>query len=246
MNPPLCDMNPVLHAGRAGPLIRVRDLGFRHVPERPLLKSVSFDLHEGERVGLAGGNGCGKSSLLHLLIGLLPRDAGMLELCGQPCHAEQDFRPLRGRVGLMFQDADDQLFCPTVQEDVAFGPLNQGMAHAAVRRVVGDVLARLQIPHLAERPVHHLSGGEKRMVALAGVLAMSPQVLLLDEPTSGLDEDAQVRVTDVLLTLPQAMLVVSHDRDFLTRLSTRVLTLADGRIVADGAAPAARVFSLKR
>lgn len=239
-------MTTAPHAISAPILIRVRDLAFRHVPERPLLEGVSFDLHAGERVGLAGANGTGKSSLLQLLIGLLPRDGGSLELCGRPCRDEADFRPLRGRVGLMFQDADDQLFCPTVQEDVAFGPLNQGLAHAAVRRIVGDVLARLRIGHLAERPVHQLSGGEKRMVALAGVLAMGPEVLLLDEPTSGLDAEARARVSDMLLTLPQAMLVVSHERDFLAKLSTRVLTLADGRVVADTAALPAQVIRFGR
>jgi len=237
-------MTAAPHAISGPALIRARDLSFRHVPERPLLEGVSFDLHAGERVGLAGANGSGKSSLLQLLIGLLPPDGGALELCGQPCRDEADFRPLRGRVGLMFQDADDQLFCPTVQEDVAFGPLNQGMAHAAVRRIVGDVLAQLHIGHLAERPVHHLSGGEKRMVALAGVLAMQPEVLLLDEPTTGLDAEAQARVVEVLLALPQAMLLVSHDRDFLTRMSTRMLTLAAGRLVADGTHAAARVLKL--
>lgn len=239
-------MTAAPHAMSGPALIRARDLSFRHVPERPLLEGVSFDLHAGERVGLAGANGCGKSSLLQLLIGLLPRDGGVLELCGQPCCDEADFRPLRGRVGLMFQDADDQLFCPTVQEDIAFGPLNQGLAHAAVRRIVGDMLARLHIVHLAERPVHQLSGGEKRLVALAGVLAMGPEALLLDEPTTGLDADARQKVTAVLRALPQAMLVVSHDRDFLAQLTTRVIALADGRVVADGASLPAQVLSLRR
>lgn len=227
------------------PLIRVQALAFRHVPERTLLEDVSFELHAGERVGLAGANGSGKSSLLQLLVGLLPRDGGEVVLCGQPCRSEADFRPMRGRVGLMFQDADDQLFCPTVQEDIAFGPLNQGLAHAAVRRIVGDVLAQLEIAHLAERPVHQLSGGEKRMVALAGVLAMGPQVLLLDEPTTGLDAAAQARVMQVLRALPQAMLIVSHDSDFLARLSTRMLVLEAGR-VAERAGVSARVVSLRR
>ncbi|MFZ5504151.1 MAG: energy-coupling factor ABC transporter ATP-binding protein [Pseudomonadota bacterium] len=239
-------MSTPLHGMSVPPLIRAHELTFRHVPERPLLEGVSFDVHAGERVGLVGANGSGKSSLLQVLIGLLPRDSGSLELCGQPCRDEADFRPMRGRVGLMFQDADDQLFCPTVQEDVAFGPLNQGLAHAAVRRIVGDMLARLRIVHLAERAVHQLSGGEKRLVALAGVLAMGPEVLLLDEPTTGLDADARLKVIEVLLALPQAMLVVSHDRDFLEQLSTRVIALVDGRVAADSATAPARVLSPRR
>jgi cobalt/nickel transport system ATP-binding protein len=224
-------MNGDTSAAAPAPLIRASGLTFRHVPERPLLEDVSFALHDGERVGLVGANGCGKSSLLQLLVGLLPADAGTIELCGHLCRGEADFRPLRGRIGLMFQDVDDQLFCPTVQEDVAFGPLNQGHAHAAVRRKVGDVLARLDLTALAERPVHHLSGGEKRMVALAGVLAMDPEVLLLDEPTTGLDESARARVESVLLSLTQAMIIVSHDQSFVQRLATRIDTLQRGELV---------------
>ncbi|MFC4252988.1 energy-coupling factor ABC transporter ATP-binding protein [Sinimarinibacterium flocculans] len=214
------------------PLIRVRNLAFRYHAGRPLLEGVLFELRAGERLGVSGANGSGKSSLLQLLMGLERPAAGTVELFGHLCRDEVDFRPLRGRIGLLFQDADDQLFCPTVEEDVAFGPLNQGYSHAQVRGIVARTLADLGLAHLAQRPTHQLSGGEKRAVALAGVLAMQPDVLLLDEPTTCLDEDAQARVTRLLLGLPQAMVIVSHDPHFLRCVASRTLLLRDGALCA--------------
>lgn len=213
-----------------GEVLRIRGLQFRHDRRRPLLDEVTLSLHAGERLGLAGANGCGKSTLLQLLMGLLPADAGEIELLGVRCRTEREFSPLRGRVGLLFQDSDDQLFCPTVEEDVAFGPLNQGHPPARVLEIVARTLERLQLKHLRERPIHHLSGGEKRLVALAGLLAMQPEVLLLDEPTTGLDDRAQRHLAGLLGTLPQAMLVVSHDAAFLQAVTTRRLVLRDGTL----------------
>lgn len=213
-----------------GEVLRVRGLQFRHDRRRPLLDEVALSLRAGERLGLAGANGCGKSTLLQLLMGLLPADAGEIELLGVRCRTEREFSLLRGRVGLLFQDSDDQLFCPTVEEDVAFGPLNQGHPTARVLEIVARTLERLQLKHLRERPIHHLSGGEKRLVALAGLLAMQPEVLLLDEPTTGLDERAQRHLAELLGTLPQAMLVVSHDAAFLQAVTTRRLVLRDGTV----------------
>ena len=210
------------------PLLRVSALCFRHDHTRPLLEGVTFELHAGERLGLAGHNGCGKSSLLQLLVGLYRPVSGDIEIFGRARQCEGDFHEVRGRVGLMFQEADDQLFCPTVEEDVAFGPLNQGRTPHEVRDLVIATLERLGLRHLSARPIHHLSGGEKRLVALAGVLAMQPEVLLLDEPLSGLDEVAQARVLEILHALPQAMIVVSHDRLFLNRVVSRLVTLRNG------------------
>lgn len=215
-------------------LIRVQHLHFSHEKSRPLLESINLDLLPGERLGLCGANGSGKSSLLHLLLGLERADSGAIHLLGRKCTEEVDFRPLRGQIGLMFQEPDDQLFCPTVEEDVAFGPLNLGYKHRQVHALVGEVLDELRLTHLASRPIHHLSGGEKRMVALAGLLVMQPKVLLLDEPTSGLDADAQALVTHALLSLPQAMIVVSHDAGFLRRVTTRRLALRDGVLTTGG------------
>lgn len=227
-------------------VLRVQDLRYRHEHGgRPLLDGVSFTLRTGERLGLAGANGSGKSTLLQLLMGLLPAEAGDITLLGVRCRRERDFVPLRGRVGLLFQDSDDQLFCPTVEEDVAFGPLNQGHPPARVGEIVTQTLQRLDLMHLRKRPVHRLSGGEKRLVALAGLLAMDPEVLLLDEPTTGLDEQAQQRLTALLLALPQAMLVVSHDAAFLDAVATRRLVLRDGRLQADAPAPVIPLPAMK-
>lgn len=209
-------------------LVEVSDLRFRHDPQRQLLEHVSFYLRVGERVALRGGNGSGKSSLMQLLLGLHSGWQGRIRIFGDLCVAEGDFARIRGRVGLLFQNADDQLFCPTVEEDVAFGPLNQRKPMAEASRIVEEVLESLDIRHLQTRPIHHLSGGERRLVALAGVLAMRPDVLLLDEPSAGLDDAAQACVLRHLHALPQAMLVASHDEAFLRQVTDRTLTLCGG------------------
>lgn len=212
------------------PLLRLTGLCFRHEPAQVLLEGLDLQLCAGERVGIVGANGCGKSTLLQLLLGLLQAQGGTIEFFGRVQRKEADFREIRGRVGLLFQDADDQLFCPTVEEDVAFGPLNQGHRLDRSRELVAETLARLGIEHLRSRATHHLSSGEKRLVGLAGILAMQPEVLLLDEPSTGLDDTALARVIEILRDLPQAMLVVSHDRAFLQQVTTHVKVLRDGRL----------------
>jgi cobalt/nickel transport system ATP-binding protein len=188
-------------------------------------------LHPGQRLALLGSNGSGKTTLLHLIVGLLQPAAGRIEVLGQLRRKEADFHEVRRRVGLLFQDADDQLFCPTVAEDVAFGPLNLGKPRDEVRSIVRHTLERLSLGGYEHRITYRLSGGEKRLVALATVLAMQPEVLLLDEPAGGLDEAARQRLRSVLATLPQAMLIVSHDRTFWEPIANGVLRLDAGRIV---------------
>jgi cobalt/nickel transport system ATP-binding protein len=167
---------------------------------------------------------------LALIVGLVRPAAGEVEVFGKVRLREADFHEVRRRAGLLFQDSEDQLFCPTVAEDVAFGPFNLGKTRAEVRQIVAQTLDSLGLAGYEERITYKLSGGEKRLVALATVLAMQPDVLLLDEPTSGLDDEATERVVEVIRRLPQAMVVVSHDRDLLNRLTTRRLRLADGRL----------------
>lgn len=214
------------------PLVRVQRLQYRHDAQHALLEDVNLELYAHERIGLRGANGSGKSTLLHLLMGLHLPTLGQIDLFGELCRNESQFAKRRGQIGLVFQDADDQLFCPTTEEDVAFGPLNQGLSHAAIRQIVDATLANLRISHLAQRPVHHLSGGEKRLVALAGVLAMQPQVMLLDEPTTGLDDAARHLLIELIQRLPQAMLIASHDQEFLDLCCTRQLQLQNGSLVA--------------
>jgi len=177
-----------------------------------------------------GPTGGGKTTLLHLIVGLLRPTAGRVEIFGKPRTKEADFLEVRRRVGLLFQDADDQLFFPTVAEDVAFGPLNLGKPEEEVRRLVRETLAELGLAGYENRIIYRLSGGEKRLAALAGVLAMQPEVLLLDEPFAGLDEKTAQRVLDILARLPQTMLLVSHHRDWLRQIATRTVRLQDGKL----------------
>ncbi len=213
-------------------LVRLGGVWFSYTRDRPVLAGIDFELCAGQRVALVGPNGSGKTTLLALIVGLLRPSAGSVEVLGKPRRREADFHEVRRHVGLLFQDVDDQLFCPTVAEDVAFGPLNLGVPRSQVRDLVARTLQSLGLAGYERRITYKLSGGEKRLVALATVLAMQPQVLLLDEPTAGLDERSACRVEEVLLGLPQAMVLVSHHREFLCRLATHWMRLEHGRLHA--------------
>lgn len=209
---------------------RLRGVDLSYPDGRRVLNGLDFDLHAGNRVGLSGPTGSGKTSLLHLLVGLLQPQAGVVEAFGFKCRSEVDFRAVRRRAGLLFQDPDDQLFCPSVAEDVAFGPLNLGKSHSEAEAIVTRVLESLDIVEYRHRINYRLSGGEKRLVSLAAVLAMQPEVLLLDEPTNGLDPVASERLAGLLEKRDETLLVVSHDQAFLERLTHRRLCLRDGRL----------------
>lgn len=213
-------------------LIQFEEVAFSYTPERSLLAGVNFDLLPGERVGIMGPNGCGKTTLLHLLVGLLKPKSGIIRAFGKVRCEEKDFYEVRVRAGLVFQDSDDQLFCPTVLEDVTFGPLNIGKSPDEARTIAVETLSSLGLKGFEERITYKLSYGEKRLVALATVLAMHPDVLLLDEPTNGLDDASKQRLNDVLLHLPQAMIIVSHEHEFIEKLATRIARItADGKLV---------------
>jgi cobalt/nickel transport system ATP-binding protein len=206
-------------------LVQLDQVSFSY-GDRTVLQHCDLSLRAGQRIGLAGANGSGKTTLLSLIVGLRRPTAGRVLVLGSPRCTEADFREVRGPVGLMFQ-----LFCPTVAEDIAFGPFNLGKSRTEVEEIVQRTLSLLGMEAYADRVTYRLSGGEKRLVALGTVLAMDPQVLLLDEPVSGLDEVATRRVAGILASLPQAMLVVSHNRDFLDQIITDRVRLADGRVV---------------
>ncbi|HNR30888.1 MAG TPA: ABC transporter ATP-binding protein [Candidatus Hydrogenedentes bacterium] len=214
------------------PLIVLEDVCFAYDAERPVLRGVDFRLERGRRIGLTGANGSGKSTFLKLIVGLLRPTRGRVCVLGEERRVEREFLPVRQRVGFLFQDPDDQLFCPTVEEDVAFGPLNQGRPPAEVRELVTDALAVVGLEGFEHRITYRLSGGEKRLVALAGVLAMRPEILLLDEPVAGLDEAAQARITATLCGLRHEMIIVSHDQQFLDATATTTLHIRDGRVQA--------------
>lgn len=213
----------------SAPLLELRGVRFRY-PERDVLRGVDFSLHARDRVALVGPNGAGKTTLLHLLVGLRRPSAGRVLAFGLERRVEADFVPVRARVGLLFQDPDDQLFCPTVLEDVAFGPLNLGRSADEARTDAEQTLAVLGLDGFAQRVTHRLSAGEKRLVALATVLAMRPDVLLLDEPTNGLDQATERGLVEHLESLEQAMVIVSHDQRLLERLATRAVALSDGQV----------------
>lgn len=196
---------------------------------RAVLKGVDLILEPGERIALLGANGAGKSTLLHAILGFLPITAGTITAFGGAVRTPREFQAIRGRIGLVFQDPDDQLFCPTVLDDIAFGPRNLGMADHEARALASGLLEKLDLAHLAERAIHHLSGGEKRLVSVAAVLAMKPEIVLLDEPTAGIDAPSWKRLCALLLELPQAMILVAHDAHFVGRIASRAILIENGK-----------------
>ncbi len=215
-------------------LLTLEGLSF-HYPERPaIIDNLDFTLNEKTHIGIAAPNGSGKSTLFHLIVGLLKPTAGRITFKGREISREEDFKQLRRQVGLLFQNADDQLFFPTVLEDVAFGPLNLGKSKEEALTLSLQVLDNLGLADFADRITFKLSGGEKRLVALATVLAMEPEVLLLDEPTAGLDHDTKHKLIDLLNSFSNlSYLVVSHEFDFLTATTEHIYTMENGKILVD-------------
>ena len=197
---------------------------------RPVLHDVDFSLHPGQRIGLYGPNGSGKTTLFRCITGLARPQSGQVLFHGTPLNDENDFHDLRCKVGFVLQHAEDQLFFPTVLEDVAFGPLNLGLAPDEARDRAVETLRDLGLAGFEDRLTHRLSGGEKKLVSLAAVMAMQPEALLLDEPTNGLDNDARQRIIDILCSLDTARITISHDWDFLAQTSTQYLTIAHNRL----------------
>jgi cobalt/nickel transport system ATP-binding protein len=220
--------------------VEARGLRFAYPDGTPALDGVSFRVHAGESVAVVGANGAGKSTLLLALNGLVTPSAGEARI-GEVPVTPATRAQIHRTVGYVFQDADDQLFMATVREDVAFGPLNLGLAAAEVEARVQAALETVGAAHLAGRAPYRLSGGEKRAVAIAGVLAMQPSVLLLDEPSAGLDPASRRRLITLLNSFSHTKLVATHDLDLVLDTCSRVLVMRDGRIEADGTAAA--VFS---
>jgi cobalt/nickel transport system ATP-binding protein len=213
--------------------IEARGLTYRYPNGHVALDAVDLRVGHGERVAVMGPNGAGKTTLMLHLNGLLMGE-GALEVAGLPVRRDR-LGELRARVGLVFQDPDDQLFMPTVREDVAFGPLNLGLGPVEALARVDEALAAVRMGHVADRSPHELSMGERRRVAIATVLAMRPRLLVLDEPSANLDPRARRELLDVLEGLEQTLLVVTHDLPFAAELCERALILSRGRVVADGA-----------
>lgn len=211
-------------------IIELKDVSYAFPGRDATLNGLTFHLHHGEKLGLFGPNGAGKSTMLHILMGLLTPDRGEVELFGAPMTDGKTFEAARLRIGFLFQHSDDQLFCPTVLDDVAFGPLNQGLTRDQAAERAREALQTVGLAGFEDRIPHRLSGGEKKLVALATVLAMRPEVLVLDEPTTGLSPEAKERLVEILKGLDLARLVVSHDPEFLAATTDRLIAMRDGRI----------------
>ncbi|MEB2332892.1 MAG: ATP-binding cassette domain-containing protein [Anaerolineaceae bacterium] len=214
-------------------IVSVRDLHFAYHDGHAALRGVSFALCEGDKAALVGPNGAGKSTLMLQLNGIL---SGRGEITIGTLRLERETLPvIRAMVGLVFQNPDDQLFSPTVFEDVAFGPLHMGLPEEEVVRRVDAALESVRMTAYRDRLSHHLSVGEKKRVAIATVLSMSPSVLILDEPSAGLDPRARRTLINLLRDLPIAMLVSTHDMRLVEELFARTIVMDEGLIVADGA-----------
>lgn len=215
-------------------VIRLENISFSYPGSSGnVLDGLNFQIQKGEKIGMIAPNGSGKTTLLHTIMGLCRPDEGTIEIFGKPMTRESDFMPIRTKIGLLFQDSDDQLFCPTVLEDVAFGPLNMGFSRTESIRMADTVLKELGIKDLADQVTHRMSGGQKRLVALAAVLAMSPKVLLLDEPTAGLDHQVKDKLIRILNKLEITCLLISHEFDFLQAVTRKIYSMEKGRVLTD-------------
>ncbi|OGV62200.1 MAG: cobalt ABC transporter ATP-binding protein [Lentisphaerae bacterium RIFOXYC12_FULL_60_16] len=216
-------------------IVEVRDLRFAYPDGTEALKGISFRISHGGAVAIVGGNGAGKSTLLQHLNGCLTATSGTVIIGDTPLTPGTIPRARRC-VGMVFQDPDDQLFMPTVAGDVAFGPLNAGLPPDMVEQRTASALERVGMTHVRERPPYRLSAGEKRAVAIATVLAMTPDILVMDEPSSNLDPRARRRLIELLLSFEHTRIIATHDLELVLEVCTRVILLDAGIVVADGPA----------
>lgn len=216
-------------------MIDLNQVGFAYKENIPVLKDISLSIEEGASVGLVGANGAGKSTLMKLLVGLLKPTSGQVQICGLNVE-KKNLAEIRRRIGYVFQDADNQLFMSTVYEDIAFGPLNYGLSREEVERKVQAAMEQTGTTHLKDQPVYQMSGGEKRLVSIATILAMEPDCILMDEPEAALDPRNRRRLIELLKTLKPAKLIASHDLDLILDTCDRVILMSHGQIVADGLA----------
>ena len=216
-------------------MLEMKNVSFAYEPGREVLKNLSFTVSDGECVGLIGANGAGKSTLMRILLGLLTPTSGTAAVDGMTVE-KKTLPEIRRRLGFVLQDSDNQMFMPTVWEDLLFAPLNYGLPRAEAERRADAALETLGITELKSRYNHKISGGEKRMAAIAVVLAMEPSAILMDEPTTALDPLNRRTVINAVRALPQTRLIASHDLDMILDVCSRVILLSGGQIAADGPA----------
>lgn len=224
-------------------IVEVKNLNYAYPDGNSALRDVSFRIVHGETVAIVGANGAGKSTVLLHLNGTLVPKAGSVRIGDFPL-TRKTLPHIRRTVGMVFQDPDDQLFMPTVYDDVAFGPLNLGLSPEEVERRVNEALGTVGASHLKTRPPYRLSGGEKRSVAIASVLSMSPNILVMDEPTSNLDPRARRQLIHLLKTFGHTIIVATHDLDMVLDLCARTIVLKEGEKQADG--PTAEILQNDR
>lgn len=212
-------------------LITLEGISFSYPGQEKLLSGINLDLKKGERIGITGPNGSGKTTLFYIIMGLLKPAAGEVAIFSRLREKEEDFKEVRRRIGFLFQDSDDQLFCPTVKDEVAFGPLNYRMEREEARKVVKETLVLVGLDGLEDRPPYHLSYGEKRKLALAAILSTRPEILLLDEPTNGLDEKTVAVIIDILNREDISYIIISQNREFLKNTVKTLYTLSEGQII---------------
>jgi len=215
-------------------IIKLEDISYFYPgSDTKVLDHLNLEINKGDRIGMMAPNGSGKTTLLHTIMGLCTPESGSIQIFGKTVKNEKDFLPVRSKIGLLFQDSDDQLFCPTVLDDVAFGPLNLGFSREDAITIAQKTLEKLGIKVLEQSVTHRLSGGQKRLVALASVLAMEPEVLLLDEPTAGLDNKVKNKLIDILNSLDISYFVISHEFDFVKAVTDKIFSMENGRILTD-------------
>jgi cobalt/nickel transport system ATP-binding protein len=214
-------------------IVQAEDLHYTYPDGKFALQGLSFLITHGESVAIIGANGAGKSTLLMHLNGVILPQKGMVRIGEMPVTRET-LPNIRRTVGTVFQDSDDQLFMPTVFDDVAFGPLNLGFPKEEVEKKVRETLEKVGALHLINRATHRLSGGEKRSVAIATVLAMAPDILVMDEPTSNLDPKSRRNLIELLKSFTHTKIIATHDLDMAMDLCTRTIVLSEGKIIADG------------
>ena len=215
-------------------MIEFENVSFAYERDHPVIENLSFRIEDGESVGLIGANGAGKSTIMKLILGLIAGE-GRILVDGIPV-TKANLAEIRRRLGFVLQNSDHQMFMPTVFEDMMFAPLNYGMSREEAEKKVDEVLAHLGLTELKDRYNHKISGGEKRMAAIATILAMEPEAVLMDEPTSALDPYNRRIVIDTIRSLPQTRIITSHDLDMILDTCDRVILLSGGKIAADGEA----------
>jgi len=215
------------------PIISLEGIHYCYPGSRPILKDLEFNIFKGDRIGLVAPNGSGKTTLFHIIMGLLKPSSGKVNIFGKDRRTEQDFIDVRRRIGLLFQDADDQLFSPTVLEDVSFGPLNLGKSKEEAVAISIKTLEFLGLDDFEDRITYKLSGGEKRLVSLATILAMEPEILLLDEPGNALDSAMKSKLIDVLNSLNITYVLISHEFDFFSETTDQIFSMENGKILLD-------------